>query len=172
MGIEELQEINRQAIRDGMVKVGIPCDDVRGPSREWCWAKRVAPSYARLENCCVFAEGVNFGDIVEFREQGQEDGGPHELLKAFVRVVTKGSTQRDIVYATVAEVRNKSDRTIAEMRRRIAGIRRFCNSLPVGVRPSYIEGLTPGLACIAFPAGISDEIVDDVLANCPHVIHD
>jgi hypothetical protein len=172
MNAKDAIAINQQAVADGMIKIGIPIGTPPSVSREWCWAQRVAPSYARLENCCVYGEGINFGDIVEFCEQGDEDGGPHEILKRFVRVVTRGSTQRDVLYATIAEARNKSDRTIAKLRRRIVGIRRYCDSLPVEVRPHYVEGLTPGLACIAFPADISDDRVDELLANCPHLIRD
>jgi len=172
MNAKDAIAINQQAVADGMVKIGIPIGTPPSASREWCWAQRVAPSYARLENCCVYGEGINFGDIVEFREQGDEDGGAHEVLKLFVRVVTKGSTQRDILYATSAEARNKSDRMIAKLRSRIVGIRRFCDSLPVAVRPLCVEGLTPGRACIAFPADVNDDSVDELLAHCPHLICD
>lgn len=169
---EKYYGVTQEQIDQGLIKVGIPCDGSTGPSREWCWAQRLSPSYARLDNCCTFADGVNFGDIVEFREQGDDDGGPHELLKSFVRVVTRGSTQHVVTYATVDESCDKSDRNREVMTKRYRELRQYCDALPSDVRPIAVEGMVAGLACVAFPPQVTDGDAESLMAKYPHLVND
>lgn len=164
--------VTQEEINEGLIKVGIPCPDDCGPSMEWCWARRMSPSYARLENCCTFADGVSFGDIVEFCEQDDSDGGPHEFLKSFVRVVTRGSTQHVVAYATIDESRDKSDRSREIITQRYRELRRYCDAMPNSVRPIAVEGMVPGLACVAFPAHVTDDEAETLIADYQHLVDD
>lgn len=170
MDDKEYASIARQAVADGMVKIGIPIDEEVGPSLEWCWAKRVSATHAKLDNCCMFSDVVGFGDIVEFRELDDADGGPHELLKVLVRVVTRGSTQCLCEYATEQESADSSPASNRSLSSRLRAIRLALESLPEEVRPIYVEGMFPGFACVAFPAAVTPEQADAFVAACPFVI--
>jgi hypothetical protein len=169
MNIEKYAGVTQRAIDDGMVKIGVPADS--GPiAREWCFAKRISPTHAKLMNCCVHADAVNFGDIVEFREQGDDDGGPHELLKSFVRVVTRGSTQCEFLYSTDDEARDKSPAMQSTLSHRLNRIRAALEELPEDVRPICVEGLFAGFACAAFPVTVTSEQAEAFVAACPFVL--
>lgn len=170
MNLEQYAAQMRQAIADGMVKVGIPTGSDNGPSMEWCWAERLSPTHAKLCNCCVFRDDIGFGDIVEFREQGDDEGGPHDAMKLFVRVVTRGSTQCQFMYSTVAEARDESPAAKEALTLRLRSIRQSLESLPEDVRPISFEGLFAGFACAAFPASVTPAQAEAFLGACPFVI--
>ena len=170
MNAKDAITINKQAVADGMVKIGIPCNEDAPASREWCWAKRVSRTHAKLENCCLHRDGVRFGDVVEFREQSDEDGGSHEVLKLFVRVISRGSTQCEFFYATVAESRDESPAMKFSLTHRWRQICQSLKTLPEDVRPMYCEGMVPGYGCAAFPASVSPVMAEAVVADCPFVI--
>ncbi len=158
----------QKAIEDGMVKVGIPADDHQG--REWCWGRRISSTHAKLVNCCVFDANVNFGDVVEFSELNDDCGGPHELLKSFVRVVTRGSTQCEFLYATDDEASDKSDAMKARLADRLRKIRATLEAMPASVRPVAVEGLWTGLGCAAFPPTVTAVEAEQMVAACPFVV--
>jgi hypothetical protein len=168
MSAETYAGVTQKEIDDGMVKVGIPSDD--NASREWCWARRVSPTHARLANCCVFRDDVNFGDIVEFEEQPECEGGPHQFLKRFVRVVTRGSTQCEFMYSTDAEARDKSQAMREKLTHRLRTIRTTLDKLPESVRPICFEGLFTGYGCAAFPATVTAQQAEQFVAACPFVL--
>jgi hypothetical protein len=167
MGTEKYG-VTREVLDEGIVKIGIPAAD--GSTMEWCFAKRVSTTHAKLMNCCVFSDAVNFGDIVEYRERGDDYGGPHELLKLFVRVVTRGSTQCEFMYSTDAEARDKSQAMREKLTHRLRTIRSTLDRLPEGVRPICCEGLLTGYGCAAFPATVTAKQAEQFVAACPFVL--
>ncbi len=167
MSLEEMRESMRRAAADGMVKIGIPHIDSN--VREWCWARPVSPTHAKLENVCI-AGGVSYGDIVEFEEQTAADGGPHDVLKSFVRVVTRGSTQCGFVYANARESRAKSSEIACRLQGRWKRIHDVLMGLPESERPLSIEGLMPGFGVAAFPASVEPSRAEQLLAGCPSVL--
>jgi hypothetical protein len=140
--IERLQGIHRQAVADGMVKVGLPMSDGRGT--EWCFGKRVSAIHARLDNVPVYCDGIGYGDVVEFREQDP----PHELFKEFVRVVTRCSAKAMMPYSVPGVPEPESSRLYREARERLL-------ALPEAIRPLAIEGVMPGWVALALPLGLS-----------------
>jgi hypothetical protein len=112
--INELQAIYRQAERDGMAKLAIPSDSSDNSIIEFCWAKRLSNRVARLANCWVCGAGVNYGDVVEFRELPEL----HPIHKEFVRIVSEGSCQCVVLYATPEERGRLDSATKAQLRRR------------------------------------------------------
>ena len=141
--LNDMQETYRQAECDGMVKVGIPCHPSTGITLERCWAKRLSASYARLDNVCLFQDGVGFGDVVEFREQAE----PHAILKEFVRVISRGSIQTLVVYATRAEAADDSDGMRQELSDRRKDIHGFLEALFVRAATLVWEHVKPGVLC-------------------------
>jgi hypothetical protein len=170
MNAKDAIAISQQAVADKVIKIGIPCHEDAPASREWCWAHRVSPTHAKLDNCCFLRDGVRFGDVVEFREQGEEDGGSHEVLKLFVRVVSRGSTQCEFVYATNAEMRRKSPAIKRALTRRWRQISHSLEKLPEDVRPVALEGMTAGYGCAAFPASVTPAQAEAFVAACPFVV--
>jgi hypothetical protein len=170
MNAKDAIAINQQAVADGMVKIGIPCSEGASASREWCWAHRVSPSHAKLDNCCILRDDVRFGDVVEFCEQSADDGGPHDVLKLFVRVVSRGSTQCEFFYATVAEGRDQSPAMKRALTRRWRQICHSLKTLPEDVRPMYLEGMKAGYGCAAFPASVMPAQAEAFVAACPFVV--
>ncbi len=168
MSVEQYAGVTQQQIDDGMVKIGIPSNC--GRTLEWCWAHRVSATHAKLNNCCVFRDGVNFGDIVEFQEQQECDGGPHELLKRFVAVTTRGSTQCEFMYSTEAEASDKSPAMREKLAHRLQTIRSTLDRLPEDVRPICFENLLIGYGCAAFPAAVTAEQAQRFVAACPFVL--
>jgi hypothetical protein len=164
--LKELQEIYRRAERDGMVKVGIPADPSSGIAMEWCWAKRLSSSYARLANFCVCGGGINFGDVVEFSEQPE----PDVILKEFVRVVSRGSEQAMVAYATRDEVADASESMREQIRQRHREILQYLDDFRRTGAVLAWEGTEPGLLCIALPVGTTEEEVDRLLSCCPHLV--
>jgi hypothetical protein len=140
--LESLQELHRQAVADGMVKVGLPMLDGRGT--EWCFGKRLSAIHARLDNVPAYCPGIGFGDVVEFREQEP----PHELFKDFVRVVTRCSATVVIPYCGEDVPKAESSRLYREARERL-------QALPEAIRPLEVEGLVPGWVALALPLGLS-----------------
>ena len=171
MNQEQYAENMRQAVADGMVKVGIPCE--YGPvNREWCWAKRLSSSFAKLDNCCVYRDDVYFGDVVEFCERDNDHGGPHPVMKSFVRVVSRGSTQLPIAYGTAVELADRSDRMRAEFTDRFRTICAFCDAMPIAVRPVCVEGFVAGIAHVAFPATVTIDEARALAAGIPFAVDD
>jgi hypothetical protein len=156
--IEGLQELHRQAVADGMVKVGIPMAESDG-GREWCFGKRLSATHARLDNVPVFCHGVHFGDVVEFCEQDP----PHELFKDFVRVVTPGSTTLVVPYCDEDLVLERD-----EYRQRFSQVRARLLELPEAIRPLAVEGVCDGWLAIALPLPLNHRQVRDVvMVACP-----
>lgn len=168
MNINQLADAMQAATNDGMVKVAIPSSC--GGTLEWCWARRISPTHAKLENCCVFCDDVNFGDIVEFAEQPADNGGPHEVLKQFVRVVTRGSMQCEFFYSTDAEAGDDSPEMREKLSHRMRTIRNTLKALPDAVRPICIEGLLTGYGCAAFPITVTPEQAERFVLACPFVL--
>lgn len=167
MGLEELGESLRKAADDGMVKIGIPHDD--DSFTEWCWATPVSRSHARLANVCM-AGDVGWGDIVQFEELPETDGGPHDVLKAFVRVVTRGSTQCGFVFATDKEAKDKSPARDAVLHQRWRTICDTLKCLPEGERPLCVEGMGNGFGIAAFDTAVTPSRAVEILAACPGVL--
>lgn len=145
--LDELREVHRQALADGMVKVGLPmADDPAG--REWCFGKRLSATHARLDNVPVFCHGVHFGDVVEFREQSP----PDELLKEFVRVVSQGTT----TFVLPLEAEDEDvPRSEHEQRAMFIRARERLLALPEAIRPLAVEGVMPGWLALALPLGLT-----------------
>ncbi len=158
----ELQAIYRQAERDGMVKVAIPGDSIV----EFFWAKRLSNHFARLANCCVCGADVNYGDIVEFHEQAE----PHPIHKEFVRVVSRGSWQSVVAYATPEERERLDSAAKARLRRQWRAITNFFQSLPDDEQPLAWESLEMGVLCVAVPLSFTEAEVDRLLGACPHLL--
>jgi hypothetical protein len=160
--INELQASYRQAERDGMVKVAIP----GGPLVEFCWAKRLSNHFARLANCCVCGGDVNHGDVVEFREQAE----PHPIHKEFVRVVSRGSRQWAVVYATPSEAASSSARVHQRLKKRRGDVSQFLKKARSDGAVLAWEGVELGVLCVALPVSTSDEDAERLLHACPHLI--
>jgi hypothetical protein len=155
---EELERVHRQAVADGMVKVGLPMTD-RDGCVEWCFAHRLSPTLARIDNVPVFCDEVHFGDVVEYREQDP----PHPLFKDFVRVRTRGSTTLVVPYCD-EDVRLEAD----EYRRRFSQVRDQLLALPEPTRPLAVEGVYEGWLAMALPLGLKRRQVRDVVVvACP-----
>jgi hypothetical protein len=137
-----VQEINRQAVADGMVKVGLPMSGFDG--REWCFAYRLSAIHARLNNVPVYSDGIGYGDVVEFREQDP----PHELLKEFVRIVTRGSRTVVLSYCKEGTSEDACRRLFQQARERLL-------ALPEDIRPKAIEAPAIGWVALALPLGLS-----------------
>jgi hypothetical protein len=167
MSLRALQKEMNKARADGMVKIGIP--HIESSVREWCWAKPVSRTHARLDNVCM-AGGVQYGDIVQFEELSDHDGGPHDVMKSFVRVVTRGSTQCAFLYATEQESKAKSPRIAAVLTARWKRIHEALMALPECERPLTIEGLALGFGIAAFSVDVSPERAEEILAACPSVV--
>jgi len=151
--LDELREVHRQALADGMVKVGLPAD--MGPvETEWCFAERISATRARLVNVPVFCHGVHFGDVVEFREQDP----PDELLKEFVRVVTRGSGTAVVPYCDGDVPRPKD-----ELQSLFSQARDRLMALPEPIRPLAVEGVMPGWMALALPVGLSQPQFEQVM---------
>lgn len=155
----ELTAAHRQAIDDGMVKVGIPMELPCG-GIEWCFAKRVSATHARIDNIPVFCSHVNYADIVEFAEQDS----PHVLFKAFVRVKTQGS--ECLTFSCVPESLSRT-LSVHQLRARATAVRERLDAAPEHVRPLCIEGVEPGVLSAAWPVGTD---VDAVAAFLDAVI--
>ena len=163
---DDLLQIYRQAKCDGMVKIGIPTHPSTGLKVELCWAKRLSPSYARIDHVSIIQAGVGFGDVVEFRERAQ----PHAVLKEFVRVVSCGSEPLVVAYATRKEAAISSKSMRAQLRKRRCDIDRFLEN-PRGGRAALAwVGAEPGVLCIALPVGTTEEEAERLLASCPHLV--
>jgi ribosomal protein S17 len=134
--IEELKRVHRQAVADGMVKVGLPVKG-RNVSVEWCFAHRLSRTFARIANIPVHADNVHYGDVVEYREQRPR----HQLLKEFVGVRTQGST------TLVCPV----DRRL--MRR----VRELLMAMPASDRPLAIQAPARGWLASAWPLTMTDK---------------
>jgi hypothetical protein len=160
--INELMAIYRQAERDGMVKVAIP----GGTVVEFRWAKRLSNHFSRLANCCVCGADVNYGDVVEFRELPE----PHPNHKDFVRVVSKGSWQCVVSYATPEERERLDSAAKARLRRRWRAITKYFQSLSDDEQPLVWEGLEMGVLCVAVPLSLTEAEVDGLLGACPHLV--
>lgn len=155
--LDELREVRRQALADGMVKVGLPMtDDPDG--RERCFGKRLSATHARLDNVPVFCDGVHFGDVVEFREQDP----PDELLKEFVRVVTRGSGTAVVPYCDGDVPRPKD-----ELQSLFSQARDRLMALPEPIRPLAVEGVMPGWLALALPVGLSRPQFEQVMGAIP-----
>lgn len=152
--LESMREVHRQALADGMVKVGIPMDGEGGGS-EWCFAKRLSASHARLDNVPVFCDGVHYGDVVEFREQDP----PHELFKDFVRVVTQGSGTLVLPFGNDCAALPPD-----EWRRRFLEVRERLLALPKRIRPLAVERVANCWVSIALPHGLKRRQVAAVAA--------
>ena len=164
--LNDLQAIYREAERDGMVKVGIPCHPSTGITLEWCWATRLSDSHARLDNCCLFQDDVAFGDVIEFREQAE----PHAIRKEFVRVVSRGSEQVLVAYATLDEAADTSEFKREQLKERLQQIDRFLENACGGIAALAWEAPEPGFLCIALPVGTTAEEAERLLAPCPHFL--
>jgi hypothetical protein len=141
--MESLQEVHRQAVADGMVKVGLPISE-RGGGTEWCFGKRLSAIHARLDNVPVYCDGIGYGDVVEFREQNP----PHELFKEFVGVVTRCSATAVLPYCDEDVPENPGRQLYRAARERLL-------ALPEAIRPLAIEGVIPGWVAVALPLGLS-----------------
>lgn len=149
-----------------MVKVGIPPDPTIGIKVEWCWAKRLSASYARLDNVCLCQESIGFGDVVEFCEQAE----PHAILKKFVRVVSRGSKQVVVTYATANEAFSCSKSKRAQLQKRRRKIDRFLENDSGGIAALAWAGGIPGVLYIALPVGTTEEEIAQFLSSCPHLV--
>lgn len=159
--------VTRSELEAGKIKIGIPMAD---GAREWCFAQRLSPACAKLLNMCFFTTGVDLHDVVEFAELGDDEGGPHEFLKSFVRVVTKGSVGIIVSYATRVESKDQSAAGLTLLVRKLGELRDFCGTLPEDVRPIDVESITAGFACVAFPPHISREDAEELLESCPVLV--
>jgi len=146
--MESLQEVHRQAVADGMVKVGLPISE-RGGGTEWCFGKRLSATHARLDNVPVYCDGIGYGDVVEFREQDP----PHELFKEFVRVVTRCST----TYVFPVFDDEEATPSEGELRSTMLRVRASLLSMPEGDRPLAIEGVMAGWLASAWPLSVTAE---------------
>ncbi len=145
---EELERAHRQAVADGMVKVGLPMTD-RDGCVEWCFAHRLSPTLARIDNVPVFCDEVHFGDVVQYREQDP----PHPLFKDFVRVRTQGSTTYVFPVFDDEEAMPAED----EMRAVMGRVRASLLSMPEGDRPLAVEGVMAGWLASAWPLSVTRE---------------
>lgn len=147
--MQELQSIRRQALADGMVKLGLPMAGEDG-GVEWCFARRLTASHARIDNVPAFCDGVAFGDVVEFAELSP----PDELLKEFVRVVTRGSETVVLPYGDerVPRLKDGLPSLFSQVRDRLL-------ALPQEIRPLTVEGVMPGWVALALPLGLTNEQV-------------
>ena len=122
----ELEAVHRKAIADGMIKVGIPMTGVEGC--EWCFAKPVSPSHAKLVNVPVHCDHVHYGDVVEFREEDP----PHVLLKQFVRVKTQGSHSQAFQFVSDEVAQALAPDQLQHRARRML---KYLHDAPAHIRP-------------------------------------
>ena len=155
--VDAWREQAEKAAGKGLVKIGLP---VTRPEMvykmEWVWAERIAPTHARVGNTPFLTTAAQLGDIVQFCEQGADDGGPHPILKSFVRVVTVGSLQVFALYGTKADMRRAADnpRAMNRMTNVWRGLRAACDAVPPPARPLAVEGFEAGGCVIAFPPSV------------------
>ena len=142
-----------------MVKIGIPMELPSG-GIEWCFAKPVSATHARIDNIPVCCSHVNYADIVEFAEQES----PHVLFKTFVQVKTQGS--ECLTFSCVPD-HLASTLSVNELRARAIAVRERLNAAPEHVRPVCIEGVGPGVLAAAWRVGTD---VDAVTAFLDAVI--
>ncbi len=142
MSKQDQHAIHEQAVADGMVKVGIPMGDDDGI--EWCFAHRISATHARIDNVPACCDGVNYGDVIEFREQDP----PHVLFKEFVRVKTQGSHTLAFQFAPGKLVRTL---TPDELQARAKRIREFLDAAPAGIKPLAVERICDGWMAGAWP---------------------
>ena len=142
MSKHDLHAIHEQAVADGMVKVCIPMSDDDG--FEWCFAHRISAAHARIDNVPVFCDAVNYGDVIEFREQDP----PDVLFKEFLRVKTQGSHTLAFSFAP-----RKVLRTITpdDLQARGKRMREYLNAAPDSIKPLAVEGIGDGWMAGAWP---------------------
>lgn len=155
--LNELRQVHRQAVADGMVKVGLPMADSPG-GVEWCFGQRLSATRARLDNVPVFSDVAHYGDVVEFREQDPSD----ELLKAFVGVKSQGSQTVVLPYGDDDEPLPRD-----EVRRRFDLVRERLLALPEPIRPLAVEGVVDGWVAVALPLGLTRRQVRAVVRSIP-----
>ena len=164
---KELQMTRRQLAIDGFVKVGIPGDCNSGVVTEWCWAKRLSKSYARLITCCMSQNGVGYGDVVEFREWPKQS---HPLSKQFLWVVSRGSEQVMIAYASRSDAASASQKAQKRLKSRCRDVQRFLETARGEGLVLAWECMHAGFLCIALPVGTTDDEADRLLGDCPHLV--
>lgn len=142
MSKQDREAIHEQAVADGMVKVGIPMTDDDGV--EWCFAQRISATHARIDNVPVFCDAVNYGDVIEFREQDP----PDVLFKEFVRVKTRGSHTLAFRFASRKVVRTL---TADELQARARRMREYLDAAPGSIKPLAVEGIGEGWMAGAWP---------------------
>jgi hypothetical protein len=164
--LKAASEARRTAIEGGMVKVAIPSDSSDNPIIELCWAKRLTNRFVRLANCCVCGRDINYGDVVEFREMAE----PHPIHKEFVRVVSRGSQQWAVAYATPEERAQPDAAVKARLNRRWQAIAKYFLSLPDDEQPLAWEGVDEGLVCVALPLSLTESQLESLFGACPHMV--
>lgn len=139
---QDMQAIHEKAAADGFVKVGLPMDN--SESCEWCFARRISPTHAKIDNVPVACAAVNYGDVVEFREQDP----PHVLFKEYVRVKTRGS--QTFVFR-FAPQKLLGTLTPDELKARAGRMREHLNSGPESIKPLALERVSEAWMAGAWP---------------------
>lgn len=161
-----MQETYRQAERDGMVKVAIRTHPSTGYTIEWRWATRLSASYAPLDKACLFRDGIGFGVVVECREQAE----PHPIFAEFVEVISPGSIQTLVAYATRAEATDDLDGMRQKLSDRRKHIHGFLEDLFVRAATLVWEHAKPRVPCIAIPSDTTDEEAERLFTRYPHMV--
>jgi hypothetical protein len=125
------------------IKVNISFDDPK-INGETPWAIRVNETTAKLDNIPWFTDEYSLGDLVEIDEKNE-----------VVRLIEKVANTRHVLYDPMSEDK-------AHQRTEWNLIRKHLDRYDI-----HSESATPGFFSIAVPLDVTEEKLNQVIAECP-----
>lgn len=134
-----------------MIKIRFSFNDAEMPAGESVWAEQLSPTTAKICNIPFFMDEVSLEDVVSFKNT---DG-----INEYDSLVKKATKKLFIQY----ETGDNQEETKANYKKVVEHFRKAKYEFK-------LEGAMPGLMGVAYETDLNEDIINETIANCPHLL--